>query len=114
MYQEDLNASAQFFDEALDTWLRSKTPAERERFIQTIYDLIMQTNATSWAEFQTRLGANVATVMGAGSKLDSDTKQFLASTLGSLGATLKNQTIARIKDAGGGLLQNDHRKRSNQ
>lgn len=114
VYQEDLNASAQFFDEALDTWLRSKTPAERERFIQTIYNLIMQTNATSWAEFQTRLGANVATVMGAGSKLDSDTKQFLASTLGSLGATLKNQTIARIKDAGNGLLQNDSRKRSNQ
>ena len=74
----------------------------------------MQTNATSWAEFQTRLGANVATVMGAGSKLDSDTKQFLASTLRSLGATLKNQTIARIKDAGNGLLQNDSRKRNNQ
>ena len=114
VYQEDLNASAQFFDEALDTWLRSKTPAERERFIQTIYDLIMQTNATSWAEFQTRLGANMATVMGAGSKLDADTKQFLISTLGSLGATLKNQTIARIKDAGNGLLQNDSRKRNNQ
>ncbi len=29
VYQQDLNASAQFFDEALDTWLRSKTPAER-------------------------------------------------------------------------------------
>ena len=114
VYQQDLNASAQFFDEALDTWLRSKTPAERERFIQTIYDLIMQTNATSWADFQTRLGANMATVMGAGSKLDTDTKQFLISTLGSLGATLKNQTIARIKDAGNGLLQNDSRKRSNQ
>ena len=113
VYQQDLNASAQFFDEALDTWLRSKTPAERERFIQTIYDLIMQTNATSWADFQTRLGANMATVMGAGSKLDVDTKQFLISTLGSLGATLKNQTIARIKDAGNGLLQNDSRKRSN-
>lgn len=114
VYQRDLNVSAQFFDEALDTWLRSKTPAERERFIQTIYDLIMQTNATSWADFQTRLGANVATVMGAGSKLDIDTKQFLISTLGSLGATLKNQTIARIKDAGNNLLQNDSRKRSNQ
>lgn len=112
VYQQDLNASAQFFDEALDTWLRSKTPAERERFIQTIYDLIMQTKATSWADFQTRLGANLATVMGAGSKLDPDTKQFLISTLGSLGATLKNQTIARIKDAGNGLLQNDPRKRN--
>ena len=56
----------------------------------------------------------MATVMGAGSKLDVDTKQFLISTLGSLGATLKNQTIARIKDAGNDLLQNESRKRSNQ
>ena len=57
VYQQDLNASAQFFDEALDTWLRSKTPAERERFIQTIYDLIMQTNATSWGRFPNPSGS---------------------------------------------------------
>ena len=111
VYQQDLNVSAQFFDDTLDSWLRSKTPAERERFIQTIYDLIMQTNASSWAEFQTNLASNLATVMGAGSKLDSDTKQFLLSTVKSLGRTLRVQTIERIKNAGSSLWQSDTRKR---
>lgn len=111
VYQADLNASAQFFDQALDTWLRSKTPAERERFIQTIYDLIAQTNATSWAEFQTKLASNMATVMGAGSKLDGDTKRFLVSTLKGLGGTLRTQTIQRIKDAGASIWQSDTKKR---
>lgn len=111
VYQPDLNASAQFFDNALDTWLRSKTPAERERFIQTIYDLITQTNASSWAEFQTNLASNMATVMGAGSKLDADTKQFLVSTIRGLGKTLRTQTIDRIKSAGTSFWQNDSRKR---
>ena len=112
VYQADLNASAQFFDQALDCWLRSKTPAERERFIQTIYDLIIQTNATSWAEFQTKLASNMATVIGAGSKLDADTKQFLVSTLKGLGNTLRSQTIQRIKDAGSSIWQTDTKKRS--
>lgn len=111
VYQAGLNASAQFFDKALDTWLRSKTPAERERFIQTIYDLIVQTNATSWAEFQTKLASNMATVVGAGSKLDVDTKRFLVSTLKGLGGTLRAQTIQRIKDAGSSIWQNDAKKR---
>ena len=112
VYQADLNASAQFFDQALDSWLRSKTPAERERFIQTIYDLIIKTNATSLAEFQTKLASNMATVIGAGSKLDADTKQFLASTLKGLGNTLRSQTIQRIKDAGSSIWQTDTKKRS--
>ena len=38
VYQEALNPSAVFFDEALDAWLRSKAPDERERFIDTIYE----------------------------------------------------------------------------
>ena len=112
VYQETLNSSAQFFDDALDAWLRSKSPAERERFIQTVYDLITQTNATSWAEFQTRLTSNMATVMGAGSKLDPDTKQFLVSTIKGLGRTLRMQTVERLKNAGSSIWQGEARKRS--
>ena len=45
LYQDALNPSAVFFDEALDTWLRSKTPEERERFIDAIYELFAATEA---------------------------------------------------------------------
>lgn len=103
VYQEEINASAQFFDEALDSWLRSRTPAERERFIQTIYDLITETNASSWSEFQSKLASNLATVIGAGSKLDPDTKEFLGQTISGLFSALRDQTIERIKDAGASI-----------
>lgn len=97
LYQEEINSSAQFFDEALDAWLRSKTPAERERFIQTVFDLFVETDAESWAQFQENLGTNVASMIGAGSKLDADTKRFLVSTIASLGSTLRNQTVERLR-----------------
>lgn len=100
LYQEEINSSAQFFDEALDAWLRSKTPAERERFIQTVFDLFVETDAESWAQFQENLGSNVASMIGAGSKLDPDTKRFLGSTIAGLGSTLRNQTLERLRNFG--------------
>ena len=99
LYQDALNPSAVFFDEALDTWLRSKTPEERERFIDAIYELFAATEANSWAEFQEQLFANTRVMLGKGTKLDAETKSFIWQTLGSLGGILKNETIKRFKPA---------------
>ncbi len=99
VYQEALNPSAVFFDEALDAWLRGKSPAERERFIDTIYELFASTEASSWAEFQEKLFANTRRLLGQGTKLDAETRSFIWQTLGSLGGILKNETIRRFKPA---------------
>ena len=97
VYQEALNPSAVFFDEALDAWLRSKAPDERERFIDTIYELFASTEAGTWSEFQTKLFANTRQLLGARSKLDAETKSFIWQTLGSLGGILKDETVKRFK-----------------
>lgn len=99
VYQEALNPSAVFFDEALDAWLRGKTPEERERFIDAIYELLASTEANSWAEFQENLFANTRLMLGARSKLDAEAKSFIWQTLGSLGGILKNETIKRFRPA---------------
>ena len=98
-YQEGLNPSAVFFDEALDAWLRSRTASERERFIETIYDLFASTEANTWAEFQENLFANTRKLLGSGSKLDAETKNFIWKTLGGLGGILRNETVKRFKPA---------------
>lgn len=95
--QENLNATAVFFDNALDTWLRSKSTTERELFIDTIYDLFASTEAASWSEFQDKLFANVRTFAGTGSRLDPETRRFIVKTLGSLGGILRDETLKRIK-----------------
>ena len=97
VYQDALNRAAVFFDEALDAWLRGKTPAERERFIDTIYELFASTEASTWAEFQEGLFANTRRLLGSGTKLDAETKSFIWKTLGSLGGILKDETVRRFK-----------------
>ena len=97
VYQDEINSSAHFFDEALDTWLRSKTPDERERFIQTIYDLFVEIDAESWSEFQENIATNIASMIGASSKLDPETKRFVKSTIAGLGSTLRDQTVDRLR-----------------
>lgn len=95
--QEALNESAVFFDAALDEWLRSKTPEERERFIDTIYELFVSTDAASWTEFQSQLLANTKKIVGKGGKLDPETRKFILSTIGSLGGILKRETLKRFR-----------------
>ena len=96
-YQEALNPSAAFFDDTLDAWLRSKTPEERERFIEAIYELFSATEASTWSEFQEKLFANTRRMLGQGSRLDAETKSFIWQTLGSLGGVLKQETLKRFK-----------------
>lgn len=95
--QDELNPSAVFFDGTLDAWLRSKSTAERERFIDSIYELFASTEANNWAEFQDNLFANMKTILGSGSKLDSETKSFIFKTIGGLGSILKEKTVKRFK-----------------
>lgn len=95
--QEALNKSAVFFDSALDTWLRGKTTEERERFIDTIFELFVSTEANSWPEFQKELLANARKIVGSSGKLDPETRRFLLSTIGSLAGVLKQETLKRFK-----------------
>ncbi len=97
VYQNSLNKTAVFFDSALDEWLRSKTTEERERFIDTIYELFVSTDANSWAEFQSKLLANTKKMVGKSGELDPDTRRFILATIGSLGGILKRETLKRFR-----------------
>lgn len=90
-YQEELNASARLFDTTLDRWLRSCTPEQRECFIDTVYELIVSSDATSWKQFQESLPANLALIAREGRNLDAKTKEGIALALRNL-AGVANET----------------------
>lgn len=98
LYQDGLNASAALFDETLDRWLRSCTPEQRETFIDTFYDLIVSSDATTWHEFQEGgLIGNVAGVLRDGRRLDSETKEIIAHTMRNLGSVANATVRERIR-----------------
>lgn len=93
LYQDGLNASAALFDETLDRWLKSCTPEQRETFIDTFYELVVSTDATTWQEFQEGgLLGNVAGVLRDGRNLDAETKEIIAHTMRNL-RTVANATV---------------------
>lgn len=99
VYQGALNPSAVLFDAALDAWLRGRTPEERERFIDTVFELLFSTEAASWGEFQDKLFANARQLLGSATQLDAETKRFVWQTVAALGGILKDETIRRLKPA---------------
>lgn len=100
LYQEELNASAQFFDTTIDRWLRSCTPAQRERFIDTMYELIASSDAESWKEFQESLPTNIARLAREGRNLDAATKEILMLTL----RKLANVASEAIRESARGMI----------
>ncbi|OUO91474.1 hypothetical protein B5F40_03285 [Gordonibacter sp. An230] len=97
VYQDALNPSAVVFDAALDAWLRGRTPDERERFVDTVFELLSSTEAVSWGEFQDKLFANARQLLGSATQLDPETKRFVWQTVAALGGILKNEAIRRFK-----------------
>ena len=70
-----------------------QSPDERERFIDTIYELFAH-RGRNLSEFQTKLFANTRQLLGARSKLDAETKSFIWQTLPARGIFMTRPSSA--------------------
>lgn len=82
-YDQQLTRGSTTFDQTLDEWLHSVDAERRELFIDTVYELFISTEASTWSEFQENLPKNIATMVGQGARLDAETRGFLLRTFGS-------------------------------
>ncbi len=89
--------SARFFDEALDSWLRSCTSEQRDAFLTAIFKLVEDTDCQSWKEFQSQLPKNLAAVLRGTRNLDTQTKDAVYETLNHLAGILKDMTSDRLR-----------------
>ncbi|MEG1830204.1 MAG: Mbeg1-like protein [Raoultibacter sp.] len=99
VYENQLKKSTAIFDKTLNDWLLSVSADQRERFIDTFYELFASTQASSWAEFQTKLFKNMAHMLSEGNKLDADTKKFIFHTLSQAVSIFKKATTQRLLPA---------------
>lgn len=107
VYRDDQSQSAQFFDEALDGWLRSCSVEQRDAFLSAIFELVEETDCKSWSEFQRKLPQNAAKVLKSTRNLDSQTKEAIVETFTHLGRVLKSMTTERMQGALGRFFRTD-------
>lgn len=106
VYDEKLTRGSYAFDRSLDEWMRSVEPGKRELFIDTMYELLTSTEATTWSQFQDNLAKNIATMVQKGRALDAETRSFLLRTIASgvgilTSSTARNMLPDGILDRGG-------------
>lgn len=96
-YCDVQSQSARFFDEALDSWLKSCSSSQRDAFLTAIFELVEDTDCTSWKEFQAQLPRNLAKVLRNTRNLDAQTKDAIFETLSHLANVLKGMTADRLQ-----------------
>lgn len=81
-----LTDDAIHWDRTLDQWIQGVEPAQRERFIDALYDILTTTDLSSLEDLKTDWQTHLPAMMGAARQLDPDTRSFLFRTLRELGA----------------------------
>lgn len=70
---EDVNASSRLLDDTLHDWLTHCTPEERKRFVDTVFDILMSTNARTFGEMTDEKLRSLGAMLTATRGVDGDT-----------------------------------------
>lgn len=83
-YAEGLSNDARYADRTIDEWMYSKTPEEREAFVNALYSILSGINGVTVGDFKADWKTNVPAVAKAIAGMDPDTKAFTVATIGDL------------------------------
>ena len=85
----EVDVGSQLVNQTVHTWLSRVTPDKRRLFVDTLFDLLEATGATTLKEMKQDLPGRAAAVFKALQKVDFDTARMIATLLGqfmSIGA----------------------------
>ena len=81
---EGLSAGARHVDGALNAWISGRSPEERRRFTNELYDLLGTTDATTMAEIRDTWQTSVPALVQRLGDMDPETRGFMLRTVGEL------------------------------
>ena len=88
---EKITAGAEFMNDTLDDWITGMSIAERERFVDALYDILSAGGITSIFDFGGNLPQRLSTMRSAAAGLDPKTREFLFQIVTRLaGYAVKN------------------------
>lgn len=83
-YVDRLAIGARYLDKTLNGWIQSHSPTERERFIDSLYDLVDIDNVTTFAQLRSGWQENIPAIINAAAHVDADTRNYIVRALGKL------------------------------
>ena len=90
-YLETVTNSSKFIDTTLKAWIADMAPEQREKFIDTIYSIISETNLQSFKDINNNnYIASAKAITNSIKNLDDDTRQAVIKALLSLAKCAKD------------------------
>ncbi len=80
----ELTKDAVILNHAIDSWLDTLSLEQRTRFVDTVFDLLGETETSSFLEFGKEMQTNLTKVFSSFSDLDKETRAFMLKTAASL------------------------------
>lgn len=98
---DGFTASSRFFNATLDAWMDKYTLAERERFVDALFDVIGVTGATRFSDIMADRKRTIPLMLDTVEGLDPELQQFVKDVIRSFA---KTATVDKAAGAAGDLL----------
>ena len=95
-YLDTVDNSSRFVDYTLKAWLAQMTPAQRERFVDAIYEVMRQTNAHTLHQMNENWLASAASILKSAKNMDEETRQAVTHAAGLLLSSAKDGLLRVI------------------
>lgn len=93
IYLDEIKEDSEFVDKTLKEWLNDLSREDREKFVDTIFDILMKTNANTLEEFSGNWMKNVKTIFETYKDLDAESKEHINKALNTLWKSTKNNLV---------------------
>lgn len=81
---QNLTSDAKYLDHSLSTWLSQISAPERERFVDTLYNIVTVSEATTFEELFANWQKNLPAILHAAAETDPETRDFLICVIKKL------------------------------
>ena len=81
---DTVDNSSRFVDYTLKAWLAEMTPAQREQFVDAIYEVMRQTNAHTLRQMNENWFASATSMLHSAKNMDEETRRAVTHALGLL------------------------------
>ncbi len=79
--RDQLTNSSEFIDKTVTNWLKEVSSEQREKFIDTLFEILNTTQAETLSEIKSNAFFNAKTMVKTYQSLDSETKKMMTKTL---------------------------------
>ena len=79
--KDELTNSSEFIDKTVTNWLKEVSPEQREKFIDTLFEILNATQAETLSDISSKVFSNAKTMVKTYQNLDSETKKIMIKTL---------------------------------